>query len=84
MCTVLLPPGGYPTEVNKYIISMGKGKGSSVCLQTALQSNWFFCSAVLEQEFVLYLYIKGNLQQIRSSPIHKDVYGEYSYVSTGS
>jgi len=22
MCTVLLPPGGYPTEVNKYIIEI--------------------------------------------------------------
>ena len=61
-----------------------KRKWSCVCLQTALQSNLLGFSAVLEQEFVLHLHVKGNLQQIRPCPSHKDVYGEYSYFATCS
>jgi hypothetical protein len=37
MCTVLLPPGGYPIAVNKYIISYHIGKDCFSC-----GPSWFF------------------------------------------
>jgi hypothetical protein len=40
MCTELLPPGGYPTAVNKYIISY-----NIVTLKSAVVIQWLVLSA---------------------------------------
>jgi hypothetical protein len=41
MCTELLPPGGYPTAVNKYIISIEKKDLKAVfVIMTILKQIW--------------------------------------------
>jgi hypothetical protein len=39
MCTELLPPGGYPTAVNKYIISFQRNEQKMSALLTLFDKN---------------------------------------------
>ena len=67
MCTVLLPPGGYPTAVNKYIISsmavflkLGSAKGCQGFRGTKMHSGGTVLLAVIN----LYVGTKTNVETL--------------------
>jgi len=70
MCTVPLPPGGYPIAVNKYIISyIMDARDSSETWASVYQTTW---RLILEQNY-LRSHCREKTSQLCSLRLHYDI-----------